>query len=499
MHEIGSDPLAGTFTLPSGQALPGNLTLGESSPLLKVYARDFIKVPFQTTCDVQGTLYDRTNVSLLECTTSALTSYGKSDGGGSHYSVDVYPQFVLTGDVHITSEEALVRAVHFEISDATALFFDTEAFGMVLDARPHIEKIASIDSPTGSLDDALYPEIYYYTGKRSIFSANTVLGKVSASHCPSMQLPGPHGFRMDNSIQLSIEFEEPRTIQHTIQSIVSIRRFAEILIGRPQSFAKMNLRLTSDDEHPLFLTVHMPNPPARYASRSSLGPQPTDVLIRAASDAEQIQRVIAGWLDRQDSWNDARFRFATSFEQQNFYDVDRLVGAANMFDILPADAISPVSPLRHEIADVRDSSREAFLQLPPSPERDSALSALGRLGKHNLKQKMRRRATVILDAVGEHFPELEQVVDEAVNCRNHYVHGSQSQISYDENFACVMFFVDALEFVFAASDLIDAGWDINEWLGRSGSLSHPFTRFRFGYQENLDVLKSLLGAGPPTR
>jgi hypothetical protein len=59
------------------------------------------------------------------------------------------------------------------------------------------------------------------------------------------------------------------------------------------------------------------------------------------------------------------------------------------------------------------------------------------------------------------FPDSYLVLDEAVNCRNHYVHGSRAKIDDQEHFfETVPFFTDTLEFVFAASDLIEAGWNI---------------------------------------
>ena len=55
---------------------------------------------------------------------------------------------------------------------------------------------------------------------------------------------------------------------------------------------------------------------------------------------------------------------------------------------------------------------------------------------------------------------------------------------------------DALEFVFATSDLIDAGWDISEWLGRTSS-SHPFGAFMKRYSHYLKKLEDVLSEGLP--
>ena len=130
--------------------------------------------------------------------------------------------------------------------------------------------------------------------------------------------------------------------------------------------------------------------------------------------------------------------------------------------------------------------------LPVSPERDSILNALGRIGKATLKRKVRSRAKRITDVIGDRFPDLELVVDQAINCRNYYVHGSETNIDYSRNTDRVTFFTDTLEFVFAASDLVESGWDIGAWSNHGTTLSHPFGQYLVTYPKELCALKELL-------
>src|SRR6266478_6752444 len=82
--------------------------------------------------------------------------------------------------------------------------------------------------------------------------------------------------------------------------------------------------------------------------------------------------------------------------------------------------------------DESQSSVSQNLQALPKTllERQSVLDALGRVGKANLKQKIRHRVGVIQQVIGNRFPDLSWVTDEAVNCRNHYVHGGKSSFNY---------------------------------------------------------------------
>jgi hypothetical protein len=163
-----------------------------------------------------------------------------------------------------------------------------------------------------------------------------------------------------------------------------------------------------------------------------------------------------------------------------------------MFDILPPSAVPADNPLSAEFEEARAACRDRFKTLPPTPERDSVLSALGRLGQSSLKRKIRHRAQLILDLSDGVFDDLAWVTDEAVKCRNHYVHGSDGSFDYNRNFDAVVFFTNTLEFVFAASDLIEAGWDFRRWLKAGTSMSHPFGQYKVEYLPRIQALRSLL-------
>jgi hypothetical protein len=163
-----------------------------------------------------------------------------------------------------------------------------------------------------------------------------------------------------------------------------------------------------------------------------------------------------------------------------------------MFDILPDSAVPPVVEVSDELKAAKECSQQMFRALPRTPERDSVLNALGRIGKSALKQKIRHRADSVVKATGSRLGEINTVTDEAVNCRNHYVHGSDPSFDYNAHSDMVEFFTDALEFVFATSDLIEGGWDLKTWSDKGSTMSHPFGRFLVGYRANLQKLKSLL-------
>ena len=136
--------------------------------------------------------------------------------------------------------------------------------------------------------------------------------------------------------------------------------------------------------------------------------------------------------------------------------------------------------------------QKVFKKLPESYERNSVLSALGRIGKATLKHKTRHRGQIIMDAFGGRPAELPFVLDAAVDCRNHYVHGTPSRIDYSKDSDVVVFLTNTLEFVFGASELVEAGWDIQRFAGRGSTMTHPYGSYLVTYKSNLEALKALI-------
>jgi hypothetical protein len=49
-------------------------------------------------------------------------------------------------------------------------------------------------------------------------------------------------------------------------------------------------------------------------------------------------------------------------------------------------------------------------------------------------------------------------INQAVPCRNHFVHGGDAGFDYAKEFNSFAFLTETLEFVFAISDILELGW-----------------------------------------
>lgn len=483
---------SGTFSV-GGLTIAGDLILKGEASTLDLFAEEpFSSGDVAEGC-ILGSLHDRTKVSLIGCITVQGPGRGYRGSESYHFST-VFPHFVVFAADHITASDKKITAVSFEVNDAYALFYDFPAFGSVTgDKGAFMELLAEAERAEGrELVAGKYPLIYYFTGKEEIFKAKTAMGVVSATHAPSLSMPGPRGIKVDNKIRINVAFDEPKTIDGAMAPVHALLRFLEIVAGRTQKVRRLYFLADEGTGRPSVFNVYWSMSPPSEEVDSKHEPHPADMPVQAAKEPDKFGKILAQWLAKDDAWIQARVRFSSGMEQGNLYTIDRLVGAANMFDILPATAVPTDIPLTAELEEARDKARMLFKPLAKSPERDSVLGALGRIGKASLKRKIRARAAMILRFTGTCFSDLELVVDEAVNCRNYFVHGSVAKLDYANNSDLTSFFTDALEFIFAASDLVECGWNIALWSQRWTTMSHPFDRFRKTYADQLEGLKEAL-------
>jgi len=482
----------GKFFVAPEKEIYGELRVAGKESSLYVRDDEFFHPDLSADGCITGTLHDLTKVTLLKCL--LLEGLGSSSRDGQQYHfARLFPHFVLEGRRHISPNDRSISQITFVLDDATALFYDFDAFGTVIDSDPYIEQIVAANKLERPVPIGPEPRIAYFTGKRDIVQADTALGRVCVRHNPNWSLGGPNGVRIDNVISITLETANPINFPEAITRTVRLLRFLELIIGRPQNLHEFVV-FVDGGELPEPLKVHWSHRPIRTveAVGNTLRPQPADLLLDPIDRQTEFINVIRAWLEKDEERQDSRQRFHTCFAQQHTYSVERLISAANMFDILPESAAPRDVDLPAILREAKEQCRKIFEPLPNSYERNGVLNALGRVGKASLKHKTRHRAQYLVDAVGDRLPDLVLVLDAAIDCRNHYVHGSASKIDYSSNFDMVIFFTNTLEFVFGASELVEAGWNIRTFVETPTSMSHPYGAYRISFQQSLQALKALV-------
>lgn len=486
---------SGKFAI-DGKALDGELTFAGNETRLYVHSPDFFRPDANEDRCVQGKLHDLTCVSLMACLAGGVPGSTWSTEGKFH-SADIQPHYVLHGRRQLGPNDQLVQEISFKLSDAAAIFQDHDAFATAITPTQaqirsltrDMAKVAKRKIPIGP-----HPQIAYFTGKTRIFRVKTAYGTVFTSHSPNYSMGGPGGVHIDNHIWTGIRFEKPVIFQTAIESIFPLLQFMQIIAGRRQEISNVSLLLKEKDPVKKRLGVYWCMPPKRPAeARRSGTPHVVDLPIDAIREGRLFERVLKDYLARHHEWRAARWRFSDGFAKEQWFDIDRLVGGANMFDLLPSKAVPESMTLTPELQSAQKDSKARFKALPQSPERDSVLGALGRLEMPNLKRKIRHRAAPVIVALDSRLPLLLDVLDLAVDARNYFVHGGATKLDFTGVLQpSLHFLTEALEFTFALSDLHEAGWPIENILRNGTVQSHPFGALLAAYAGELDQLKAAL-------
>ena len=442
---------------------------------------------------MRGTSLDGKQITCIDCVGS---SQGRTtrEGDAIYAYAHLFPHFVVIGDVHIAPAANLIRSIRFTVGDASSLFYDFDAFGFVIDTSPLIDALLTERRKLRAVEAGEWPQVAYFTGKFTVVEVDTAIGKLSVQHRPTSNMGGPGGFYMKNQMFITIDPSSPIAFEEAIDRTASVCRFLSTLAGRQQGVESISLTTGRPGEgrrQPL--QVHWSYAPKGARSKDSQNkPEPGDVPLDPVRRQEEFAIVTKNWIARDGGWRIARNRYLSCLKKGNAYSVDRLVAAANMFDVLPLDAVPLPRTLPDDLAEFQSVCLDTLRKLPQSLDRDSAISAIARMGSPSLPKKVMFRAKMVERQVGSRFPDLSYVLKLAIACRNHFVHGGSDRFDFEAAEPFLPLLTDSLEFVFAASDLIEAGWDAAQWSGEPHGTGHSFARFRWGYKETVALLKQAM-------
>lgn len=461
----------------SKQSQLGELTLAGKDTTLVLHSShaplvEFVYIPPAL---MHGTTVDHQKVSLVRCV--GLSAPSSRVGRRQSHSAILFPNCVLIGDEHLRDESRILGA-SFSLQYAHALFYDFFVFGESLHPQQFITDLLRSNFPDQkAIEVGARPQVHYYTGKELLLEAETCLGAVSVKHRAAWTLPSPRGIHVPSAIRFDVTFAAPLSLDDSLATLTRVVNFFDLLAGGRQLVEDLAVRLDSASRRARDLTVYRPH--QEVAATDSTRRQSRDSLMPYMNCKDGIGAVMQRWIAKGDEWEQARSRFFDVFSMGNSYTIDRLVAGANMFDLLPTSAVPASVLLTSEVRDATKTCKQIFKALPDSMEKQDVLGALDRVGRSFLRHKIRHRAKVVIDAVGDRVPRLMELTDEAVKCRNHFVHGSRGSFDYVKNFHAVTYLCDTLEFVFGCSDLVEAGWDMRGW--GAGSGGHPFSNYLHSY------------------
>lgn len=477
-----------TFTEANGETAFGELKLRRAKTTLRLRSERHI-APIVDGSDLHGITPDREYVSCIRCVKlkwgSICTPGPREDFYGA-----VFPHFVTVGNRHFDSSADLIEKIHFRTEDLPALFDDFDAFGQVVDAKDVARSVLKIGKQRRSIEAGEHPIVQYFTGRCNVTDVKTEIGRLSVNHRPRFGVDGTSGAYIKSNMCITVEPYAPVTLDEALDRLMTIVNFLSVAAGRGQEVKGIEVStVSSGDSSGLPLSVYWSHAWKSDKSLTHREPHPSDVPFHPVRRPEEFKAALKDWVQRDAGWRLARTRYMQCLQMGNRYSPERLVAAANLFDILPPEAVPSSRRLSAELSITRDRCIAMLKQHSPDIDRNSVLDALARMGEPSLPKKVQHRVAMVAKAMGPCFPELEYVAGMATRVRNLFVHGNKSNLDYTKVERMTPFLTDALEFAFSASDLIEAGWNAGRWCRDSHGWGHSFARFRASYGARLAELK----------
>lgn len=388
-------------------------------------------------------------------------------------SWNVFPHQVLSGSSYFNPSKDLIRKAWFSTGDIYQIFDDFDSFGIIADSTIQIQSLLPQTIGDRHVPIGTEPRLVYFAGRCSLLEAALSFGKFEVQHWPLAQ-SNSQGAHITTQMRVQVEFEPAVNLEQCLGKLASIGQFLSLVAGRPQGIENVQVAVDGSDNKELPLSLHWCLGPQQANGQELDTPSCIDMPLDGIRRAEEFRRVIKQWFSSREHAL-ARARLHSCREGGNHFDTNRLVAAANMFD-LTSDLSPEEVSVSHELAKVRDECLHALRTLPRSDDRDSAIMALSRIGTPTLMKKVLSRAAVLRGHF--HLKDLDKVLRQSVKCRNYFVHGPGDKgFKYAAVESHIHFLTETLEFVFATAELIECGWAGNEWRHRPHTGHHWFSRF----------------------
>lgn len=473
-----SEKMLCCFTLNDDQYLSELLLDGENTSLV-IHSRR--QIPYSPEPhSLFGESLDHKKISLFECVGDSPNPEGTYPNFS--FKRSSFPHYAIIGERHVIEDERIFRSVSFCTDDLGLLFSARGTFGAT---NPDPQKLQDLlgesISPRVTIGDN--PTVFYFSGTQDGAETDIPIGLFSVALEFSAKITDHSGIDCPATTVATLKFKEAKNLNDLLDDVIAVLHFLTVIAGRHQGIERINVgtsssELDAEQADPETMSLHW-----SYAPQSSKHAVSNirDIPTTPYYDRDEFYKIFYNWIQRHNSWLPARLRIINWQKNGRQYDENRLVAAANAFDILPDSTYPETGELSEATLEARNKCKAIIRTLDTGPEKEQALNTLSFWGGKSLRLKVLSRSRIVHSAFGDDFTDLDSVLIIAVLARNYFVHGT-NRFGYEHYDGLISFLTDALEFVFVASDLIECGWDAKRWAARGLGLSHPLAAFYRSYR-----------------
>ncbi len=451
----------GIFFLTDEERVAGELSVDPSNGTAEVLVwglGDLTDVPESLGSDtLYGVVWEEGNTQIISafgCQFSGRYGFGIT---GGMYRAWILFSFAALGGREICADEPIVTAVQFFFAGFEESQLETGGFDAVIspdaDLRAQVERSVSAKRQ----DDYTLgenPVIGFYDGRDcDLGIPGTVLGEVKIN---ARQVTIGSGKPLEkHGPFVRLTFDEPVSLLTAKHRLGKLRGFVALVVGVVPRLTEFRADSVLEGQTPRKFVVVNPNDRLDQGSngQASIGMS----LLNPITRKDEFRVVATNWLERNEDQDrsHSNLRFLSHFGK-NSYNEERLIGAVNMFDLLPLS--------EKEYSNGKQIKR--------------------------IETVINRRAKKVQARLGDDkLPKLDYVIRCAVNGRNHFTHGTPASVDFRVG-GNIAFMTKALEFVYGVGELLECGWDLSSWLNECRRSAHPFGAFLRDYRKALRKLES---------
>jgi hypothetical protein len=447
------ESILGQFRV-NNRSLPGQVLLKGRDSRFEVYSDKFIHVTQDQMRTIRGVARSGEAITVCDAVGAEVSGTQTYYGKTKHF-ISLFPHHVAIGPRHLETDKRVVAGIIFTTSGATGLFYDLGAFGTgkVKDIKRLMPGWTRKDRR-----NIRFSEVFYYVDRGPLISVQIADRQIEIFNGVSWRFPSPRGIHMSNEVRMHLKFKKPTLLEEALRAVYEFCSFCEIISVTKQTISNIQIRHKLAAEREGLIQLHQSHEETQPESKVDF----RDNLVSGGLNKNEFERVLKKWMATHPDHREARTRIVQGIRLENYYTIDRLVGAANAFDILPERASSkPTLPgaVLKTLAVLSDEATKL-----DQPYRDQVLSNLHRIKSANLRSKIKARFKSIPSGLRSRMPDMEFVIDICVRTRNYFVHGTKPKLSLGATHDLLFFFTDTLEFIFIASELTLCGWNAGRWL-----------------------------------
>jgi len=429
-----------------------------------------------------GESIDHRKISLYKCV-------GQSPFPEGIYPLPVFkretfPHYALIGSKHFSWNEPVFNTVTFKTDDLGLLYSQRGSIGSALVDSEKLKDTIGKTPTTKNFDPENHTVIYYFTENTPPSPVNLKIGEFSIKTTVTGNASDITGISCIKETTATITYDTPKALDQIINDVTDILDFLTTITGRSQGIQDLYVNTSKNSCNAVSTQsdatlVHWSLAPTSVGS--SLQSR-WDMPVTPDTFEEMFSNVFRNWIHRHDEWCIARSRILHSQRNGTYYDENRLIAAANAFDLLPDSSYPEVGKLTEETTLKKERCKEIIMEMKHGDERSQILGTLNFWGS-KLMDKILYKSKIVQEKFNNHFQGLEDVLKIALKARNFYVHGSDYGHKFYEELTT--FLTDTLEFVFIAADLIECGWDASQWVNQGHGVGHPLARYLHLYPSEI--------------